>query len=73
MTNPILSMLNGANSIRSAQQNNGFPTSIDDPRMDEAKKYVQEHGGNPKQAFYQLCKEKMLNPAAIINMFMGRQ
>jgi hypothetical protein len=39
--------------------------------MQKTKEYVQNHGGNPKAAFYQLCKEKMVNPLEIINSLMG--
>lgn len=52
-------------------QNNSLPTSLNDPRMNNVKDYVNSHGGNPKTAFYNLCKEKMLNPAEIINRFIG--
>lgn len=69
MANPILDMLQSNNS--SASQN-GLPTSMSDPKMRDAINYVNNHGGNPKQAFYALCKEKMLNPATIINNLMGR-
>ena len=54
------------------QSNNGLPTSLDDPRMQKSKEYVQNHGGNPRAAFYQLCKEKMVNPLEIINSLLGR-
>jgi len=54
------------------QSNNGLPTSLDDPRMQQAKEYVQNHGGNPQAAFYQLCKEKMVNPLEFINRLLGR-
>lgn len=48
-----------------------LPTSLDDPRMTSVKDYVNSHGGDPRAAFYNLCKEKMLNPAEIINRFIG--
>ena len=70
--NPILNMLGG--SVPSQPQNQqGLPTSIDDPRMKQAVDYVNSHGGNPKQAFYQLCKEKMMNPEAILKAVMGNR
>ena len=70
MANPILDMLKGSMSQR-PQNQQGFPTSLDDPRMKQAVDYVNNHGGNPKQAFYQLCKEKMMNPEAILKAVMG--
>lgn len=68
MTNPIMNLLGNQNVQQSKE---GLPTSLDDPRMDSVKQYVNEHGGNPKQVFYQLCKQKMLNPANIINSVFG--
>lgn len=64
MTNPILNMLNNSGS-------NSLPTSMNDPRMSNAINYVNSHGGNPQQAFYQLCNERGLNPMNIINQVMG--
>lgn len=72
MTNPILSMLGQQQNVRQ-KSNQPLPTSMDDPRMDNVKKYVDEHGGDPKAVFYQLCQEKMLNPAEIINRVFGGQ
>ena len=56
-----------------SQNQQGLPTSLDDPRMKQAVEYVNNHGGNPKQAFYQLCKEKMINPENILNKLMGNR
>ena len=72
--NPILRQLGNEQQINSQNQNNNsLPTSLNDPRLDAAKNYVAQHGGNPQQAFYQLCNEKGLNPAGIINMVFGRR
>lgn len=71
MTNPILSMLGQQNA--QPRNNQALPTSMDDPRMNNIKKYVDEHGGDPKAVFYQLCQEKMLNPANVINMILGQR
>ena len=30
-------------------------------------KYVQEHGGDPRTAFYEMAKEKGIDPNYIIN------
>lgn len=73
--NPILRQLGNENVSRqqATKNNNSLPTSLNDPRLDSAKNYVAQHGGNPQQAFYQLCNEKGLNPAGIINMVFGRR
>lgn len=71
MANLISDMIDKSQTQQ--QSNNGLPTSLEDPRMQKTKEYVQNHGGNPKAAFYQLCKEKMLNPLEVINRLMGGQ
>ena len=72
MANQILDLIDRQKPAQQQIQQ-GFPTSLDDPRMQQAKDYVQNHGGNPKAAFYQLCKEKMVNPMEIMNRVMGGQ
>lgn len=69
--NKMLDFLNKQN-INSSNNDNHLPTSLDDPRMDKVKSYAANHGGNPKAAFYQLCREKMLNPTEVLNKFFGR-
>jgi len=38
------------------------------PHMKEAMDYVNQNGGNPKEAFYRLANEQGLNPDDIIKM-----
>ena len=72
MANQILDLIDRQKPAQQQTQQ-GLPTSLNDPRMQQAKDYVQNHGGNPKAAFYQLCKEKMVNPMEIMNRVMGGQ
>ena len=37
------------------------------PNMKKAIDYVNENGGNPKDAFYKLAKERGINPEQILN------
>lgn len=37
------------------------------PNMKKAIDYVNENGGNPKDAFYKLAKERGINPDQILN------
>ena len=37
------------------------------PDMKKAIDYVNENGGNPKDAFYKLAKERGINPDSILN------
>ena len=37
------------------------------PNMKQALDYINANGGNPKDAFYKLAKEKGVDPEAILN------
>lgn len=39
--------------------------------MQAAKDYVAEHGGDPKAAFLQLCKERGVTPESIMAQVLG--
>ena len=38
------------------------------PQMQQAIQYVNQNGGNAKQAFYKLAEQKGVNPDEILNM-----
>ena len=38
------------------------------PQIRQAMDYVNAHGGNPKTAFYQLARERGIDPNTIISM-----
>jgi hypothetical protein len=38
------------------------------PQMKQAIEYIGQNGGNAKEAFYTLAKQKGVNPDAILNM-----
>jgi hypothetical protein len=37
------------------------------PQIKQAMDYIQQNGGDPKEAFYKLAKEKGINPDDILN------
>ena len=37
------------------------------PQLKQAIDYVNQNGGDPKQAFYKLAKEKGVDPQTILN------
>ena len=39
------------------------------PQMKQAIEYIGQNGGNAKEAFYALAKQKGVNPDTILNMF----
>ena len=39
------------------------------PRIKEALNLVQQNGGNPKEVFYKLAKQKGVDPNSILNRF----
>lgn len=62
MANPILEQLDRRNLQR---QNNS------NPRLQQVQNYVNQHGGDPKTAFYNLCQERGVNPNEILNLIKG--
>lgn len=69
MTNPIMDFL----KIKDVKNNVTPITSVDDPRLDIAKEYVNSHGGDPKIAFYALCKERGIDPEPYVKMVFGNK
>ena len=41
---------------------------MQNPRLQEAINLVKQNGGNAEQVFYQLAKQKGVNPQQILNM-----
>jgi hypothetical protein len=41
---------------------------MQNPRLQEAINLVMQNGGNAEQVFYQLAKQKGVNPQQILNM-----
>jgi hypothetical protein len=39
--------------------------------MQATKDYVANHGGDPKAAFFQLCKERGVTPKSIVAQVLG--
>lgn len=39
------------------------------PQMKQALDYIKESGGNGKDAFYKLAKEKGIDPDTVLGMF----
>lgn len=64
---PIKDMMNMLNSSGNPQMMLQNMMS-QNPRLKEAMDYVNANGGNPKEAFYKLAKERGINPDDIISM-----
>ena len=62
MGNPILEQLDRRN-----QQN---PNSSN-PRLQQVQNYVNQHGGDPKTAFYNACQERGVHPNDILRLIRG--
>lgn len=55
---------------RAANPNNMMMNLMQqNPQVREALNLVQQNGGNPKEVFYKLAKEKGVNPNSILNKF----
>lgn len=50
---------NPATAMQSAMQSN--------PQLSEVMKYINQNGGNAKQLYYNLCKQRNTDPNIIIN------
>ena len=81
--NPMLSALNQNRMVQNLQpiknmmnmlRGAGNPSMMlqqmtaQNPQMQQVMNYVNENGGNAKQAFYKLAQEKGVNPDEILNM-----
>jgi len=42
------------------------------PQISYVMQYVQDHGGDPKKAFFDMAKEKGVDPMYIINNLMNK-
>ena len=60
--NPILNALQGQQKLLNPQQ-----ILQNNPQMAYIMQYVQTHGGDPKTAFYEMAKEKGIDPNYIIS------
>lgn len=76
MTNPILQRMN-INQIK--QMINMFkgvnnPQALlqsmiaKNPQLQSVMNYINQNGGNPKEAFYKMAQEKGIDPEEIIKM-----
>lgn len=81
--NPMLSALNQNRMVQNLQpiknmmnmlRSAGNPQMMlqqmmsQNPQMQQAIQYVNQNGGNAKQAFYKLAEQKGVNPDEILNM-----
>ena len=60
----MMTMLRGAGNPSMMLQQ----MTAQNPQMQQVMNYVNENGGNAKQAFYKLAQEKGVNPDEILNM-----
>jgi len=57
------------NMVKSAQNPNAMLNQLiqTNPQMREVMNYVNQNGGDPKQAFYKMAQEKGVDPNTILN------
>lgn len=67
MGNPILEILDRRNS----QRTNPQQSLENNPNYQNAVNYVNQHGGDPKTAFYNACAERGVNPNDILSIIRG--
>ena len=59
-----MQMLSGNNNSQAMLQ----MLAAQNPQLRQVLDYVQQSGGDPKEAFYKLAQEKGVDPNQIINM-----
>lgn len=64
MGNPILEQLDRRNLQTQAPSNHVFQQLAD---------YVNQHGGDPKTAFLNLCMERGVNPNDVLNLAKSKR
>lgn len=60
----MMQMLQGSNNPQTMLQ----MMAAQNPQLKQVLDYVQQSGGDPKQAFYKLAQDKGIDPNQIINM-----
>lgn len=68
--NPAIAQLKSAiNLMKSAKNPELLMQNMisQNPQVKQAMDYVNANGGNAKEAFYKLAKEKGIDPSAILN------
>jgi hypothetical protein len=70
--NPIVQMFkmvmganNKTNTLQSLAQNN--------PQMQKTLEFINQNGGNAQQLYYNMCKQKNVDPNIIINQLNNMQ
>lgn len=73
--NYINEMLNKASNgnANNGSQPQQFSSDPNNSMYDNCKEYANQRGMTYKDAFFNACREKLLNPADIMNQIMGRR
>lgn len=67
----VQSLRQMANAVRNSRNPQMMLMQLaqSNPQMKQAIEYIGQNGGNAKEAFYALAKQKGVNPDTILNMF----
>lgn len=67
----VQSLRQMANAVRNSRNPQMMLMQLaqSNPQMKQAIEYIGRNGGNAKEAFYALAKQKGVNPDTILNMF----
>ena len=67
----VQSLRQMANAVRNSRNPQMMLMQLaqSNPQMKQAIEYIGQNGGNAKEAFYALAKQKGVNPDMILNMF----
>ena len=67
----VQSLRQMANAVRNSRNPQMMLMQLaqSNPQMKQAIEYIGQNGGNAKEAFYALAKQKGVNPDTILNIF----
>lgn len=67
----VQSLRQMANAVRNSRNPQMMLMQLaqSNPQMKQAIEYIGQNGGDAKEAFYALAKQKGVNPDTILNMF----
>ena len=67
----VQSLRQMANAVRNSRNPQMMLMQLaqSNPQMKQAIEYIGQNGGNAKEAFYAMAKQKGVNPDTILNMF----
>lgn len=68
-SNPLSGVMNLFNTVKNSQNQSETLNAMaqNNPQLKQVMDYVNQNGGNAKQLFYDMCKQKNVDPESILS------